>query len=185
MADGEGGICFKYIVTILSTFFEGVGLTLLGYGGWLKNNAANYDKEDSLLFSIFTWSLLVEGSVMIILGTGGIYIVWNQKRNCLKVFAIILAVLALVDVVAGMFVSIKCKDVRVKQETGHRLVNLHSESSQCPGFITDVPGEEPLVIGTLLGTAVLLIITSICSIIFLKQTDTEHMEFSAHFSAQK
>ncbi|XP_026213595.1 tetraspanin-17-like [Anabas testudineus] len=106
MVQCECGIIFKYILIHLCMIFEVMGSVFLGFGLWWKVNAEAPKNND--LFATVQWILIIQGALMMIIGVCGIYGVCKDKTFGLKMLSVLLAVLALVDIVLGMVVHFNC-----------------------------------------------------------------------------
>uniref|UniRef100_A0AAQ6IAA4 Tetraspanin n=1 Tax=Anabas testudineus TaxID=64144 RepID=A0AAQ6IAA4_ANATE len=110
----EEGCCCNCMFTVLSVIFKAVGTGFASFGGWMKKNANSLENVglNISLFNMFAGILIFQGSVMVAMGTVGIYRIWKQKGISLKMFCIPLAIMALVDVVFGVYLYFKCPELK-------------------------------------------------------------------------
>lgn len=113
--DGCGLLC-KYILIIFNIIFAVVGFAFLGLGLWLRfsdNTRPIFQIPDasSHTFVIGVTVLIVLGSLMLIVVMFGDYGACNEKRCALQVFAVLLAMLATVEVIVGVLAYSKSDEV--------------------------------------------------------------------------
>uniref|UniRef100_UPI003AADEBF4 CD9 antigen isoform X1 n=1 Tax=Centroberyx gerrardi TaxID=166262 RepID=UPI003AADEBF4 len=113
--DGCGLVC-KYILVIFNIIFAVVGLAFLGLGLWLRfsNGTRGIFELEALNTSAFVVGvtvLITLGSVMLIVVAFGDYGACNENRCALKVFSVLLALLAGAEIAVGMLAYSKSDEV--------------------------------------------------------------------------
>ncbi|KAF3700530.1 hypothetical protein EXN66_Car016217 [Channa argus] len=158
----NGGQCCLKLFLILSSLIVMEGLALAGFGVALHyrpiTDQKNPGDNSTNVFNV----LIGQGALMVILGTCGIGCAL-AKSSALKVFYVLLAFLALADIIFPMVYYFHCK--------------------QGCTLLPSADLDKEKVMGVFLVTAVVQIITLVSSICLLKQRQRLNVEFSAHFKA--
>ncbi|XP_030591775.1 CD9 antigen isoform X3 [Archocentrus centrarchus] len=113
--DGCGLLC-KYILIIFNIIFAVVGFAFLGLGLWLRFSDSTrpiFQIQDANSYTFVTGVtvLIVLGSLMLLVVIFGDYGACNEKRCALQVFAVLLAMLATMEVVVGVLAYSKSDEV--------------------------------------------------------------------------
>ncbi|KAM7372375.1 hypothetical protein PAMP_009548 [Pampus punctatissimus] len=113
--DGCALLC-KYILLIFNLIFAVVGFAFLGLGMWLRfsyNTRGIFEVEqlNSSAFVIGVTVLIALGSIMLIVVSFGDYGACNGKRCALQVFSVLVAILALAEVVVGVLAYSRSDEV--------------------------------------------------------------------------
>uniref|UniRef100_A0A4W5PM76 Tetraspanin n=1 Tax=Hucho hucho TaxID=62062 RepID=A0A4W5PM76_9TELE len=112
--DGCGQLC-KCILILFNILFALVGFAMLGLGLWLRFSSEsrgffNIDLNTQQ-FVIGVSVLIVLGAVILLVAVFGDYGACNENRTALGVFSCLLAILAGVEIGAGVFVYMRSDEV--------------------------------------------------------------------------
>ncbi|XP_024127542.1 CD9 antigen isoform X1 [Oryzias melastigma] len=126
--DGCGVVC-KYILVIFNIIFSVVGLAFLVLGLWLRFSEGTreifrFEDLNSSAFVIGVTVLILLGVVMLVVAAFGDYGACSEKRCALQTFTVLLAFLALAEVVVGV-VAYTSRD-KVGNKLGEFYVSLYS-----------------------------------------------------------
>uniref|UniRef100_A0A4W5PI43 Tetraspanin n=1 Tax=Hucho hucho TaxID=62062 RepID=A0A4W5PI43_9TELE len=158
--DGCGQLC-KCILILFNILFALVGFAMLGLGLWLRFSSEsrgffNIDLNTQQ-FVIGVSVLIVLGAVILLVAVFGDYGACNENRTALGVFSCLLAILAGVEIGAGVFVYMRSDEVGEqlakfymtvyaqyvdKGDPGLALGTFHSIILHCCGLIGAL---DPLV----------------------------------------
>ncbi|KAM7386399.1 hypothetical protein PAMA_009153 [Pampus argenteus] len=123
MALGGCGLLCKYILFIFNLIFAVVGFAFLGLGLWLRfsnNTRGIFEVQlDSSTFVYGVTLLIALGSIMLIVVSFGDYGACSEKRCALQVFSVLVAILALAEVVVGVLVYSR------SDEVGESIANFY------------------------------------------------------------
>ncbi|XP_045073800.1 CD9 antigen-like isoform X3 [Coregonus clupeaformis] len=121
--DGCGQLC-KCVLILFNIIFGLVGFAMLGLGLWLRFSSEtrgffNIDLNTQQ-FVIGVSVLIVLGAVILLVAAFGDYGVCNENRTALGVFSCLLAILAVVEIGAGVFAY------RRSDEVGEQLAKFYT-----------------------------------------------------------
>ncbi|XP_076121521.1 CD9 antigen isoform X1 [Alosa pseudoharengus] len=121
--DGCGQMC-KCILILFNVIFAIVGFAMVGLGLGLRLSSETRGLFDIELktqeFVIFVVVLIVLGSLMLIISIFGFHGACNENLSSLGIFAILLAIMAGVEIGAGVLVFMRSKEV------SERIINLYA-----------------------------------------------------------
>ncbi|XP_038847543.1 CD9 antigen-like [Salvelinus namaycush] len=112
--DGCGQLC-KCILILFNILFALVGFAMLGLGLWLRFSSEtrgffNVDLNTQQ-FVIGVSVLIALGAVILLVAVFGDYGACNENRTALGVFSCLLAILALLEIGAGVFAYMRSDEV--------------------------------------------------------------------------
>ncbi|XP_062387976.1 CD9 antigen isoform X2 [Sardina pilchardus] len=126
--DGCGQLC-KCILILFNSLFAIVGLGMVGLGLGLRLSSETRGLFDVELktqqFVIFVVVLIILGSLMLIVSICGFHGACNENRSSLGIFAILLAIMAGVEIGAGVLVFMRSDEV--SQDIANVYASLYAQ----------------------------------------------------------
>uniref|UniRef100_A0AAZ3RXB6 Tetraspanin n=1 Tax=Oncorhynchus tshawytscha TaxID=74940 RepID=A0AAZ3RXB6_ONCTS len=167
--DGCGQLC-KCILILFNILFALVGFAMLGLGLWLRFSSETRGFFDIDLntqqFVIGVSVLIALGAVILLVAVFGDYGACNENRTALGVFSCLLAILAGLEIGAGVFAYMRSDEVREGRERGsERIMNdkqLQAKASLSRRSPNPVLFHEMVVVNSVTLPHVLL--SSLCAV---------------------